>query len=197
METLACVKCGESEPEVLVRHHMVPTRLGGSTVPVLILCRNCHELLHRHISPLVKKGARREEKYREATEVFLGRPLPQDLLQEKPPSLGAPRARPIREEIYRRYVSGEDTQTLAREFGVGKQRIYNIISYLAESQGRPPPRRLTPEQHEEICQLYRDGYSTTYIAHRFARAPKTVLEILSRHGVDVQWGFMARKKRSG
>lgn len=55
-----CYFCGESNPLVLVEHHLIPRAMREQVNPrdpkdfevTLTLCKNCHEKLHRLLRPL-------------------------------------------------------------------------------------------------------------------------------------------------
>lgn len=46
---LVCVRDGEDDETVLVKHHVIPKAVGGSDHPdnIILCCRNCHWKIHR------------------------------------------------------------------------------------------------------------------------------------------------------
>ncbi len=100
-----------------------------------------------------------------------------------------------RREIYKLYTSGIKIEDIMKRYGISKQRVYNIALYERRKAGESSRvRRLTEKQKEEICRLYREGYSTKSIANRYGKKSATVLDVLSRYGILVDRGYKAQKR---
>jgi hypothetical protein len=48
-----CIRCGEQDIRVLVRHHVLPREIGGENTRTVIVCVKCHSILHSILQPYV------------------------------------------------------------------------------------------------------------------------------------------------
>lgn len=55
----------------------------------------------------------------------------------------------------------------------------------------------SPEEELQICEMYREGYSSTMVAQKYFICPHTVTNILRRHGYQVRRSGKQYDKFSG
>jgi DNA-directed RNA polymerase specialized sigma24 family protein len=87
------------------------------------------------------------------------------------------------EELVAEYLAGSTAHELASQFGVHRNTVLGIL----ERRGVPRRyQRLSPEQLDLACALYRDGLSLTKVGIRLGRPAETVRQALMRAGVEIR-----------
>ena len=87
-----------------------------------------------------------------------------------------------REELIRRYLDGERAFRLAREFGVHRQTVANVLV----AAGVRRPRVMTRSEREEAIQLYGLGWTCKRIGEELGRSKDAVRRALHVAGVELQ-----------
>jgi hypothetical protein len=81
------------------------------------------------------------------------------------------------------YVAGSTVYELADQFGVHRHTVSEIL------ERRGVPRRyhkLSPEQLDLACSLYRAGLSLTKVGGQLGRRAETVRQALMKAGVEIR-----------
>jgi DNA-binding CsgD family transcriptional regulator len=88
------------------------------------------------------------------------------------------------QEICRRYLEGEDSPSLGKAFGCSGGTILKIIArHGIKARNSSKCRALTADVQAEICTRYVAGERTAVLALEYGRDPKSILQVLRRHGV--------------
>ena len=84
-----------------------------------------------------------------------------------------------KDRLYYRFINGETIEEIGNELGLSWSRAYQLIA------GRLPcVAELSEKQKDDICQLYREGWSCPKIGERYKISHKLVGNILDENGIS-------------
>jgi hypothetical protein len=125
-----CVACGDSNPEHLDHHHLVPRSRGGGNdeTNLITLCRECHGKLH---------GIEWRNNHRDLTREGQARSRALGIKHGKPGKL----TRQQRDEVVRRLLEGESARAISRSLNVSNHVIGRCakMAGLTTGQGARKP----------------------------------------------------------
>ena len=102
-----------------------------------------------------------------------------------------------RRELCKRYMAGEGSHKLGKEFGFSRGRILETVrrnghATRSVSQSR---RKLTDKQEKKLVSMYAKGASSTELARKFGVCHQTALYIARKHGQEIRSNSEAQKVR--
>ena len=81
------------------------------------------------------------------------------------------------------YLAGSTVYELAHQFSIHRQTVSEILRRRGISRRY---RKLSPEQLDLACTLYRDGLSLTKVGKQLGRRAETVRQALMKAGVEIR-----------
>lgn len=87
------------------------------------------------------------------------------------------------EELVARYIAGEDTPALSREYGISKTGLRELLQAEGVSMRR---QAITPEDAERAVRLYERGLTITQVVERVGYSYGTVRRTLHEQGVAMR-----------
>lgn len=104
----------------------------------------------------------------------------------------------IEKAICEAYAQGSSTDMLAKQYECYKSTVRSILIRAnielrgpgsnKRVQANSARRKHSPEQEQEICRLYQEGYTRAELAEQFECGRTTIRDILIRNGVDLKGG---------
>lgn len=99
-----------------------------------------------------------------------------------------------REEAVKRYIAGESSRSLAKEYRVSYVNILNLVKHRGgDVKGRS---KLTKKQWEEIAARYQKGEKPAAIAKDFGIKGTTVIDISRKKGIPIRGIWETRGRYS-
>jgi len=95
------------------------------------------------------------------------------------------------DELVAGYLAGGTVYELARHFGVHRHTVSEILERSGVARRY---QKLSPEQLDTACSLYRSGFSLTRIGHQLDRPAETIRQALIRAGVEIRPRNGSRQK---
>lgn len=98
------------------------------------------------------------------------------------------------EELVARYIAGEETPALSREFGISASGLRQLLRADGMSlRGHA----ITPEDVEKAVQLYERGLTITQVVAQVGYSHGTIRTALLKHGVAIRSGGPGKRVVSG
>jgi AraC-like DNA-binding protein len=89
------------------------------------------------------------------------------------------------EELVARYMAGEETPALSREFGISASGLRDLLWAEGVSlRGHA----ITPEDVKKVVQLYEYGLTITAVVAHIGYSRDTIRKVLLEHGIAIRSG---------